>query len=250
MEKEFYIPSDINQNKTIIPEVGQTEEISIALYVGLGAGEKGIENIKRNISQVMKIQPVELSSENIVTEDLSKFDVIIFPGGRAPKQAIGLGEEGKEKIRSFIKEGGGYLGVCAGMYLATVRFEWSLGILNAETKVKNDEWRRGQGFVDIELTKEGKEIFKNSEERFKCRYNNGPIIQPANKTDLPAFTTIAYFRSEISENATPEGIMINTPAAVSAMYGKGKVFAVATHAENTPGLENFIPTVLEWLVKK
>jgi hypothetical protein len=247
MENEFVIPSDINQNKIIVKPITQDRVLSVGLYVGLGAGESGVLNVKNNLQNNDHIKLIELTSEYIVEQDLSIFDVIIFPGGRAGKQAGGLGEQGKEKIKSFVRQGGGYLGICAGMYLATSGFDWSLHILNAVVATEKDEWRRGKGFVDIEITEEGKEILGDIDKVFKCRYSNGPLIKRGTSDSLKSYTTAAYFRSEISENGTPSGIMMDTPAAVFSMLGKGKVFVTSVHPENTPGLENCIPRILNWL---
>lgn len=244
------IPSDINQNKIIIPQIDKLQQISVAVYCGPGVTKSGFENIKNNLYSVAGLKLIEFTSQDIVQKDLSTIDVIIFPGGKAKEQTEALGDVGKEKIRKFVSSGGGYFGICAGLYTSTSGFDWSLGILNAKSKVSKDEWKRGSGFVDIEITEYGKSILGDVNQIFKCRYNNGPLIGPGHDVVLPDFTTIAYFRSEISENGTPEGIMIDTPAAVSAPYGLGRVFVTSVHPENTPGLEYFIPRVLLWLTKK
>ncbi len=246
MNDNTSIPSDINQNKIIIPPIEFSKTLSVAIYKGEGSREEGIENVKNNIQAMTNIEIAEITAEQIQHNDLSKFDIIIFSGGSGSKQAQSIGEQGKENIKNFIKNGGGYLGICAGAYLATSGFDWSLGILNAET-VSITEWKRGEGFVDLELTDEGRSILGDVSELFKCRYSSGPLLKPLNMEGLPPFITMAYFRSEISENGVTEGVMINTPAALYSTYEKGKVFAISTHPENTPGLESFIPRILHWL---
>lgn len=244
---EFFIPPDINEHKTVIPlSVEVNRALFVAIYKGEGAGEEGVENVKNNIRITAGIEVAELTSEQIQHDDLSKFDVIIFSGGSGSKQAESIGEKGKENIRNFIQNGGGYLGICAGAYLATSGFDWSLHIVSAET-ISKTEWKRGKGFVDMELTDEGKVILGDVSGFFKCRYSSGPLLKLTDDNTLPAFSTAAYFRSEVSENGVTEGVMVNTPAAIYATYGNGKVFLISTHPENTPGLEHFIPRVLHWL---
>lgn len=246
MNDNTYIPSDINQKKIIIQSVEFSKVPTVAIYKGEGSGEEGIENVKRNILNITNIMVAEITAEQIQHNDLTKFDIIIFSGGSGSKQALSIGEVGKENIKNFVKNGGGYLGICAGAYLVTSGFDWSLGILNAET-ISITEWKRGEGFVDLELTNEGRSIFGDVSELFKCRYSSGPILRPLSIEGLPLLVTTAYFRSEISENDVTKGVMINTPAAVYSTYGKGRIFAISTHPENTPGLDNFIPRVLNWL---
>lgn len=249
MNESFTIPSDINQNKIIIPAPEKIQKLSIAIYKGEGSSDAGIHTVKQNISQTLEVHFTELEPDQVIENDLSRFDLIIFSGGGASKQGTAIGEQGREKLRNYIKNGGSYLGICAGAYLATSGFEWSLKILNAET-ISPAEWKRGKAFLDLEITEEGKTIFGNVTDVFKCRYNNGPLLQPMKLLDIPPYTTAAYFRSEVSNNETTPGVMIHTPAAIFSHYGKGRVFVVSPHPENTPGLENFLPRAIVWLMKK
>lgn len=246
MKDTFPIPPDINQHKSIIPPIEISKPLSIAIYGGLGTGEEGVRNVKENIQSTLGLQVVELSPEDIANKDLASFDVIIFSGGSGSKQAETIGEKGKENLKSFIENGGGYLGICAGAYLATSGFDWALHIVSAKT-ISQTEWKRGKGFVDLELTGDGTEIFGDVDEIFKCRYSSGPLFQSIKSGDLPPFKTLAHFRSEISENGVTEGVMVNTPAIISAEYKKGKVLLMSTHPENTPGLEHMIPRALMWI---
>ncbi len=243
------MPPDINQNKTIIPPIEAFKSFSIGIYSGLGAGEEGVKNIKENIQNILGVQIMELDAEDIGDSDLSSFDVIIFSGGSGSKQAETIGGKGKENIRTYIKNGGGYLGICAGAYLATSGFDWALHIISAKT-ISETEWKRGKGFVDLELTKDGKEIFGDVSEMFKCRYSSGPLLQPISTGGLSSYKTLGHFRSEVSENGVMEGVMMHTPAVVSGEYGMGKILLISTHPENTPGLENMIPRALTWLTER
>ena len=249
MNEHFPIPLDINQNKTIISAPEKIRTLSIAIYKGEGSMDSGIDNVKKNVSSILDVNFTELGPTDVMNNNLKKFDIIIFSGGGASMQGNAIKEQGRENIRNYIKNGGNYLGICAGAYLATSNFEWSLNILNAETILKT-EWRRGQAFLDIEITEEGRNILGDVNGLFKCRYNNGPLLKPMNILDTQPYKTAAYFRSEIAENETTPGLMINTPAAVFSEYEKGRVFVISPHTENTPGLENFLPRVIVWLVTK
>ena len=88
---------------------------------------------------------------------LDPFDVVIFCGGSGFGQGKSLGEAGAATVRAFVNRGGGYVSSCAGSYLATCGYSWSLKIIDADT-VDSKHWMRGTGQVDIELTGEGKKI--------------------------------------------------------------------------------------------
>jgi len=48
-----------------------------------------------------------------------RFKLLYVNGGKATRHGISLTQKGKERIREFVKNGGNYLGTCAGMYLAS-----------------------------------------------------------------------------------------------------------------------------------
>ncbi len=244
----FVIPPDINGYKTIIPEAVIPKTINVALFDGEGAGIPGEEHVLSVLTPYPSIHVEKLAPSQIRSDTLSSFDVVIFSGGASHAQAHTLGDDGLEAVRIFIENGGGYLGICAGAHLAIAGSVWTLGILNAK-KVVEDEWRRGKGFVDIELTEEGRNIFGDVQEIFKCRYANGVIITPLQDPALPPYTIGAYFRTEIADNDTTKGAMINTPAIVMSTYGKGRVMTISSHPENTPGLEHMIARAVVWVAQ-
>jgi len=82
--------------------------------------------------------------------------------------------------------------------------------------------------------------------RFKVRYANGPIIKPAGREDLPDYQPLTLFRTELAENGTPVGVMVNSPAQAISTFGKGRVFISSPHPEGTPGLEHLIPRGIVW----
>jgi len=63
-----------------------------------------------------------------------RFRAIYVNGGRATKHGHSLGEKGRESYRLFVKNGGSYVGSCAGAFLASVGSKKS----ESETKVNPD----------------------------------------------------------------------------------------------------------------
>ena len=153
-----------------------------------------------------------ITPEDIRGGALTNYDVVIFAGGSGSKQAEALNEQGRTAVRGFVEKGGVFVGICAGAYLATSGYSWSLGLINARTV--SPKWRRGVGDVQVEFTKEGCGILGQKPGRVDIRYANGPIVQPAGKEDLPTYNTLAFFRTELAENDTPAGI-ISTPRPFS-----------------------------------
>ena len=242
--KTFVIPPDINGLKTIIAPPDKARPIKVAIFNGKGAPLDGIMHMEQRIQSLPQATVTRLTADLWATADLRPYDVVVFSGGSGSVQAEAIGEAGRNNIREYVRGGGGYVGVCAGAYLACSNFNWGLGILNARTV--SSKWQRGQGFMDIEVSDEGHKMLGEVNGTFKVRYHNGPIIKPAGRADVPAYTPIAYFRTEIAEFGSPVGVMVNSPSQATGLFGKGRVFISSPHPENTPGLENFIPRAVLW----
>ena len=240
----FVIPPDINGLKKIIAAPERTKPLKIAIFEGKGASDGGIENTVGRMQSLPQANITRVKAKDWATIDLKPFDVIVFSGGSGSAQAEAIGEAGRNNVREFVRGGGGYVGICAGAYLACSNFKWSLGILNASTV--SSKWQRGQGFLEFEVTDEGRKLLGEVKGLHKVRYHNGPIIMPGERTDVPAYTPVALFRSEIAEYGSPVGVMVNSPAQALGTFGKGRVFISSPHPENTPGLEHLIPRGVLW----
>jgi putative intracellular protease/amidase len=222
--------------------------LKVAIYQGGGSGDSGVNNVCARIDSLPNATVTRLTPEQVGTSDLSGYDAIIFSGGSGSAQAKAIGEAGRENVKKFVKNGGSYLGICAGAYLACSNYPWSLGILNAKTV--SPKWARGRAFLKLQLTDEGRDMFGDVKEPFSIRYNNGPVIAPDNKPDLPPYTVRAIFKNEVAENGSPVGAMVNSPAVITSVYGKGRVLSISPHSEDSKGLENFIPIGMKWLTER
>lgn len=244
----FVIPPDINGLKTIVQPPLKPRAVKVGIFDGAGAPADGINNVINVLKTLPEASVTRIPAVDMGTIDLKQFDVVVFSGGSGSQQSKSIGEAGLKNVREFVRGGGGYCGICAGAYLACSNFSWGLGILNASTK--SSKWMRGRAFLDIELTPEGKAVLGDVGGTFKVRYNNGPVIKPGDRTDIPAYQPVSLFRTEVADNGTPAGIMVNSPAQAIATFGKGRVFISSPHPENTPGLEHLIPRGILWAAGK
>jgi glutamine amidotransferase-like uncharacterized protein len=189
-----------------------------------------------------------LSAETVQSQSdrLARFDVLIFPGGRAHKQADALGENARRSVKDFIRSGGGYVGICAGGFLASGQYDWSLGLVNTSVLTGDREMPglgtrsmadRGPGTVQIELTAEGQSIFGDRSAPLDISFSGGPIFLGPKRDDLPLTIPLAHYSTEVSNYAPQRGTMIGTPAIFAARFGAGRVVAISPHPENTKGAE-------------
>ena len=218
--------------------------IKVALYQDAGATGKGVPCVCTELGKCDDVRVTKVSAEQIRNGVLKDFDVIVFTGGGASTQAKTLGDQGRANVKHFVENGGGYMGICAGAYLACNGFDWAVGVLDAKTV--SSKWQRGMGTVQIELTPHGQKLLNQTGKDFEVKYENGPIITHG-KGLLPEFKTLAVYRSEKAENGSPVGAMVNSPAIVTSTCGKGRVVVISPHPEQSKGAESMIPAAIKWL---
>jgi hypothetical protein len=218
--------------------------IRVALYADDGVFGQGVPRVSEILAHTGDFQVTIFKAADLPGA-LQDKDVVIFTGGSGSKQGNALGEAGRAEVQRFVREGGGYLGICGGAYLACSRYTWGLGLLNAETV--SSKWRRGAGQVQVEATPAGQRLTAWSAERREIRYDNGPIIKPAGRTDLAPYEPLVVFRTELAEHGTPAGVMVDTPAIVRGEFGKGRVIISSPHPEQTPGMETAVERAVRWV---
>ncbi len=229
----------------IAPSDRKPGELRVAVYCGGGVGSTGPVRLEGLLQTDRGVLARLVSPEAIRAGVLSQFDAVLFPGGTGKGTAEALGEGGREAVERFVRGGGGYLGICAGAYLATSGYDWGLKIIDAKT-VDSRHWKRGKGTVKIELTPAGREILGPRKGELPIYYANGPLLGPGGRDDLQDYTVLSYFRQEMRQNDAPEGVMLNTPAMIAAAYQKGRVALFSPHPEKTAGLEPFVARVIRW----
>lgn len=229
----------------ITPRPKDGKVIRVALFDDYGSFGKGVPRCTELLSKVESVKVTPVKPDLIRAGGLKDFDVVIFTGGSGGKQAGTLGLLGREQVRRFVEAGGGYLGICAGNYLACDGFSWGVKVLDAKTK--SSKWARGEGQLKIEFTEKGREILGMPEGIQEIRYANGPVFDPAGDPAIGDFEPLAFFRSEFAKNGAPEGAQVNSPAMVMGNYGQGRVLCSSPHPEQQAGMEHFVERAVRWL---
>lgn len=192
-----------------------------------------------------------ITADEIRSGDLSDFDVLVHPGGSGSRQGKTLGDLGRKAVTEFVFDGGGYLGVCAGSYLATNDYTWSLNLIDAKV-VDRKHWARGKGNVSLTLSPVGSSFFGHVNREIDVYYGQGPLLgRPEwDDEDVPDYQSLAIYKTEIAEKNAPSGVMPGTSAIVRAGYGNGRVFCFSPHPEMTKGREFMIRDAAQWLAKR
>ncbi len=221
--------------------------LRIALFDDTGSGGKGVPAVSQQLGSVPGIELVKLDGDGI-RRGLHGFDAVVFTGGSGSRQASTIGLLGREQVRRFVERGGGYVGICAGAYLACDGFQWGVQVLDAKTP--SPKWMRGGADLQIEATAAGRETLGYPAGQFPVRYHNGPLLVPAGNAAIPDFEPLAFFRTEVAENGSPPGIMTGSPAMVRGQFGQGRILVSSPHPEQTAGLEAFAEKAVRWVTTK
>jgi len=237
------VPSSPTPVTVTTPSTAGT--IRVAIYDHSDGSAKGPKALRRILTAEQGFECIKVTPEDIQNQGLKDCHVLIMPGGSGSLQAKKLGETGRKNIQQFVTNGGGYVGICAGSYLASSDYEWSLHLLNAKV-FDRAHWARGTGDVTMKMTDEGKLLLFEDSNELKVYYGQGPLLVPDTKPDLPAYEPLAEYSSEIAKKGAPTGVMIGTTAIARAPYGKGRVICYSPHPEVSGGPNHLISMGVRW----
>ena len=242
------------------PADKRSGHIFVALYDDEGGSDRGVSNLTKVFDAAPDITVAHLGAADIHPEVLSQFDVVVFGGGSGSKEAATIGKSGAETVQSFVRNGGGYIGVCAGAYLCSAHYSWSLNLVDTHvfTGKRGVEgvglksmWYRGKfSSQKMQLSAKGQKLFADMPANVDVRYQNGPIVSPKSFPGLEPYEVLAWFRSEIVRYPPQKGTMINTPAIVRGEFGKGHVISISPHPEATEGLESMLATAVRAVARR
>ncbi len=221
-----------------------TKKTRVAVFVDQGVSPT--DKLMQVLEPCISLSVEKIDANEIRDGQLAEFDVLILPGGSGGKQGNALGEVGREKIREFVRSGHGLMGICAGAYLASCDYSWSLNLLDAKV-LDRQHWNRGFGTVEISVSEQGRDVLKDASPKVNIYYHQGPLLAPAQNPDVPDYEELAAFAGEIAKNGAPPGVMLGTTAIARGTFEKGRVFCFSPHPEKTDGLGNLVLNAIEWL---
>ncbi|QDV20176.1 hypothetical protein Pan153_48480 [Gimesia panareensis] len=225
--------------------VSDTKLVRVAVFDYPDKESSGPRNLKQFLTPANGFKYQVVRPAEIRSGVLKDFDVLIMPGGSGSKQSKALEPEGRKAVRQFVRNGGGYVGICAGAYLASSHYKWSLGVINARVWDRQ-HWARGGETVEIGLTPAGQQVLARGQNRFQVRYQNGPLLVPDNQQDLPGYEVLARFETEVARNGAPAEAMVGTHAIIRSKFGSGRVICFSPHPEAQDGPKSLVASGVYW----
>ena len=205
--------------------------VKVAVFAGCGPRSNGATEWFRLVNESPDLELKLVDGEMIRNGALDDMDMIVMPGGSSKQEWADLGKAGAERLKAFIRAGGGYIGTCAGCSLLlchAVNEEFRrLEVLPFRRLGSKDSY-----MLPIKFTANGKAALGLSKNEYAVRYHGGPIVEPVTTpVEGAAFEVWGTFAEEFGKPDDKLSIY-GHPAVFGGTYGKGRVFAIASHPEN------------------
>jgi hypothetical protein len=213
---------------------------TIAVFDAPGVGAEALSTATAAI-EAAGMDVLVVGPDEVRAGALDRADAVLFTGGRGSVQGRLLGEDGRERVRAFVRAGGGYVGICAGAYLALQgEPEFHKLAIVAGRHATGDAWIRGIGPADVRPTDGSASVV--------LHYANGPLVAPEVVDGIAPFVTLATFASDyhLESEGTHEGEMLGAPAALTSRYGEGRIVLFSPN----PTLEPASPGVLTGALRR
>jgi len=216
----------------------RAQTVRVALFDGPGIGAEALAAAQRSITSA-GMEAYLLAPDAFIAGAASAFDAVLFTGGRGSLQGRALGEVGREAVRTAVRAGVGYVGICGGAFLAMQGDEafHKLAIVAAR-HATGDAWMRGIGPASV--------VPEDGSAPVTLHYANGPLMAPEPVPSLGPPTVLARYGTEYArpEYDTHPGEMMGAPAVLAARYGEGRILLFSPNPNLTPAHDELLVSAL------
>lgn len=214
--------------RTVNMDTTAKKKLRIGLYVDRGSSGGGVLRWANLIEFSPQSELVTITGQDIRDGKLQSVDLLLMPGGYPTRQYGTMKPEGIKILREWIKNGGNYVGSCAGLSTA-LNHKDRLRLLPF---IRRPNSGGASGNTQIEISERGAKILGVTPGKRTVTYASGPIPMPGRKPD-PTSTgeVLAVYKNSISYYGKPHGNMYDQPALIYGTLGKGKVIASSYHPE-------------------
>lgn len=179
------------------------------VYKGPGACDEGCSESAALMAEMAGFNPVFVGPGETDSKIFDNAAVWIQPGGKSTAVGRAMIDGLKNRIRAFVRGGGGYVGFCAGGFYATERIgttsDRGLGIIPGRTRLYK-KVKGNAAVLDMSWSGSRRQVY----------WEGGPAFYPP-PSGAGLDITATY----------PDGSAAN----VRAIYGNGRVYVTGLHPE-------------------
>lgn len=211
-------------------------KVKVALYLDVGCKGGGVIHLAQLLKSSPEVTCDFLNAADVLADKLAGYDVLVMPGGSGYDRYPQLGEDGFEKIRKYIREGGSYYGICAGIAMA-LNDPKRLRLI-PYTREKNP--LRGGFSAAVKFNARAEDLLGVKEGVRYFRYHDGPIPVKGDPVPDSEYEVLATFESHVMQKGKSVTPMYGMPAVIYGRYGKGKVLVSVMHPEYFPSTHDVL----------
>ena len=204
------------------------KKIKVGYFVGDGSRSSGVFYWAQLLFYSPQLEVTLLDAADVRNGKLKELDLLLIPGGSSASQCQDLQDEGKKAIQDFVREGGSYVGICAGFHCTLNRKE--------RLELMPFEYCQGAGgsaaLLAVDINQRGAEIMNVRPGRYKVRYSLGPISKPGKNWEHGKGEILGVYKSYVSPIGKRGGHFFDAPSVIYGNYGKGKIIATSFHPES------------------
>ena len=203
--------------------------LKVGVYADEGPGGIGAIEWFRLVKESPEMELTLLDGKAIRAGGLDGLDLLVMPGGSSKTEFTSLGTNGVNKMKAFIRNGGGYIGTCAGCCLFMDGPD-----RRARMMPWNTTGSEGLLFPMFDLNEKGAKALGLKAGKHKMRYHGGPFLWPTTNVIADAkMESWGTFSAEacLTGKVNSAKRMFGATAIVGGTYGKGRVFVTSAHPE-------------------
>lgn len=203
--------------------------LKVAVYADKGPSGIGALEWFRLVNDSPDMELKLVDGAAVRAGALAGQDLFIMPGGSSSSEYNSLGTNGVAKMKDFIREGGGYVGTCAGCCL----------MMDGPKRARVMPWSSRGTEKDlfyplVKVNEAGAKALGIRAGVHKMRFHGGPLMRPTtNAIEGASFELWGTvdgeftYRGKLAHQKQHYG----AAAIVGGTYGKGRVFVTSMHPE-------------------
>ena len=221
------------------------EPLKVAVYADLGPKGIGAAEWYRIVKDSPDMSLTLVDGEAVRNGALGGHDLFIMPGGSSSNEFNSLGLDGVAKMKDFIRDGGGYVGTCAGCCL----------LMDGPRRARVMPWNTLGSEPDlfypqVKLNADGAKALGLKAGNHKIRYHGGPLMRMTTNTiEGASFELWGTVDSECTYQGAinKKKRMYGAAAILGGTYGKGRVFVTSMHPEYYESTHYFVVAAIRWV---
>ena len=211
-------------------ETAAEKSLRVAVFVDKGARNIGAFRWLEITARMKDAVATPVDGAAVRAGALDATDVLVMPGGSSVTESKSLGPEGREKLKDFIRRGGGYVGTCAGCCLVMESAKHHPDMLHLIPFKFGPSG--GKADLSIAFNERATALAGIKKGKASVRFSEGPVLLPSESVEGASIEVVATYDSDINSMSDKERpSRAGCAAAVAGTYGEGRLFVFAVHPE-------------------